>query len=49
MERKGAEEQREKQLRTHEENLREINDNMRRNNIHLIGIPEDGERTTKYI
>ena len=43
MVRKEAE-KREKQLRAHEESLREINDSLRRNNIHLIGIPEEAER-----
>ena len=44
MVRKEAEEKREKQLRAHEERLREINDSLRRKNIHLIGIPEEAER-----
>ena len=50
-ERKEAEEKREKQLKAHEERLREINDSWRRKNIHLIGVPEEAERerTTKYI
>ena len=37
-------EKREKQLRTHNERLREINDSLRRKNICLIGIPEEAER-----
>ena len=44
MERKEAEEKREKQLRIHKERLWELNDSLRRNNIHLIGIPEEVER-----
>ena len=44
LERKDTEEKREKQLRTHEERLKEINDSLRRKNIHLIGIPEETER-----
>ena len=39
MERKEAEEK--KQLRAHEERLREINDSLRKKNIHLIVIPEE--------
>ena len=45
MARKEAEEKREKQLKDHEERLREINDSLRRKkNLHLIGVPEDAER-----
>ena len=41
---------------SHEERLREINDSLRKKNLHLIGIPEEAERererererTTKY-
>ena len=40
MVRKEAEEKREKQLRTHEGKLREINDSLGKRNICLIGIPE---------
>ena len=40
MARKKAEEIREKQLKVHEDRLREINDSLRRKNLHLIGIPE---------
>ena len=47
MERKEAEEKREKQLRTHKERLREINDSLRRKNIRLIGIPEEADRETE--
>ena len=32
-----------KRLRKNEEGLREMQDNMKRNNIHLIGIPEGEE------
>ena len=46
MVRKEAEEKREKQLRDHEERLREINDSFRRKNIRLIGVPEEAERET---
>ena len=34
MARKEAEEKREKQLKDHEEKLREINDSLRRKNLH---------------
>ena len=44
MARKEAEEKREKQLKDHEERLREINDILRRKNLHLIGVPEGAER-----
>ena len=42
--RKEAEEKREKQLKDHEERLREINDSLRRKNLCLIGVPEGTER-----
>ena len=44
MARKEAEEKREKQLRDHEERLREINDSLRRKNLRLTGVPENAER-----
>ena len=37
------EQEKEKRLRKNEEGLREMQDNMKRNNIHIIGIPEGGE------
>ena len=40
MARKEAEEKRGKQLKDHEERLREINDSLRRKNLHIIGVPE---------
>ena len=40
MARKEGEEKREKQLKDHEEMLREIHDSLRRKNLHLIGVPE---------
>ena len=51
MAKKEAEEKIEKQLKEHEERLREINDSLRRKNIHIIGVPEDAktERATEYI
>ena len=43
MARKEAEEKREKQLKDHEERLREINDSLRRKNLHLTGAPKGTE------
>ena len=37
------EQQKEKRLRKNEEVLRELQDNMKCNNIHIIGIPEGEE------
>ena len=37
------EQEKEKRLRKNEEGLREMQDNMKRNNIHIIGIPEKEE------
>ena len=45
MARKEAEEKREKQLKDHEERLREINDSLRRKNLRLIGVTEGAKRT----
>ena len=44
MVRKEAEEKREKQLKDHEETLREINDSLIRKNLHLIAVPEVTKR-----
>ena len=44
MARKVAEEKREKQLRDHEERLREVNDGLKKKNLCLIGVPEGAER-----
>ena len=43
MARTEAEEKREKQLKDHEERFREINDSLRRKNLHIIGVPEKAE------
>ena len=40
MARRETEEKREKQLKDHEDRLREINDSLRRKNLRLIGVPE---------
>ena len=39
-----AEQKREKRLKTNEESLRELWDNMKRTNIRIIGVPEREER-----
>ena len=44
MARRGTEEKRAKQLKDHEDRLREINDSLIRTNLCLIGVPEDAER-----
>ena len=44
MARKEAEEKREKQLKDHEDRLRELNDSLRKKNLCLIGVPEGAER-----
>ena len=38
------EQKREKRLKTNEESLREFWDNVKRTNIHIIGVPEGEER-----
>ena len=42
MARKEAEEKR--KTKDHEERLREVNDSLRRKNLHLKGVPEGVER-----
>ena len=37
-------EKRDKQLKDHEDRLREINDSLRKKNLHVIGVPEGVER-----
>uniref|UniRef100_A0A8D1G564 L1 transposable element RRM domain-containing protein n=1 Tax=Sus scrofa TaxID=9823 RepID=A0A8D1G564_PIG len=39
-----TEQKREKRLKTNEESLRELRDNVKRTNIHIIGVPEREER-----
>ena len=39
-----AEQKREKRLKTNEESLRELWDNIKHTNIHIIGVPEGEER-----
>jgi len=51
IEKKEKEEAREKQLKIHENRIREISDTMKRSNVRIIGIPEGVERewTRRYI
>ena len=44
MEIMDAEQKRERRLKTNEESLRELWDNIKRTNIHIIGVPEGEER-----
>ena len=44
MARKEAEEKKRKTLKNHEERLREINDSLKRKNLHIIGISESAKR-----
>ena len=39
-----AEQKREKRLKTNQESLRELWDNIKFSNIHIIGVPEGEER-----
>ena len=44
MEITDVEQKREERLKTNEESLRELWDNVKPNNIHVIGVPEGEER-----
>ena len=44
MAKRETEEKREKQLKDHEDRLRETNDSLRKKNLCLIGVPEGAER-----
>ena len=44
MAKRETEEKRDKRLQDHEDRLREINDSLRKKNLHLIGAPEGAER-----
>ena len=44
MEIRDAEQKRVKRLKTNEESLRGLWDNVKRTNIHIIGVPEGEER-----
>ena len=45
MAKRETEEKTEKQLKDHEDRLREINDSLRKKNLRLIGIPEAPKET----
>ena len=44
MAKRETEEKRDKQLKDHEDRLREISDSLRKKNVCLIGVPEGAER-----
>ena len=44
MAKRETEQNRDKQLKDHEDRLREINDSLRKKNLRLIGVPEGAER-----
>ena len=44
MAKREIEEKRDKQLKDHEDRLREINDSLRNKNLRIIGVPEGAER-----
>ena len=44
MAKRETEEKRDKQLKNHEDRLREINDSLRKKNLRLIRVPEGTER-----
>ena len=44
----AAEQNKEKRMKRNEDSLRDLWDNIKRNNIHIIGVPE-GEKERKYL
>ena len=44
MAKRETEEKRDRQLKDHEDRLREINDSLRKKNLHLIGVTKGAER-----
>ena len=44
MENNEAEKQRETKVKEHDIRIREISDSLKRNNIRIIGVPDDEER-----
>ena len=40
----AVEQNKEKRMKTNEDSLRDLWDNIKRNNIHIIGVPEGEER-----
>ena len=51
MAKRETKEKRDKQLKDHEDRLREINDSLRKKNLRLIGVPEgaDSNRGPEYV
>ena len=39
-----SERKKEKQIKRNEDNLRDLQDNMKRSNIRIIGVPEEEDR-----
>ena len=44
MEKEVAEKKRDKKIQEYEGKIRELSDTLKRNNIHIIGIPEEEKR-----
>ena len=44
MAKRETEEKRDTKLKDHEDRLKEINDSLRKKNLHLIGVPKGTER-----
>ena len=44
MEKNEAEKERKTKAKEHDRRLRELSDSLKRNNIQIIGVPENGER-----
>ena len=44
MEKEEAEKERDKKIQEYEGKIRELSDALQRNNLHIIGIPEEEER-----
>ena len=44
MENNEAEKKRETKAKEHKIKIRELSDSLKRNNIRIIGVPEDGEK-----
>ena len=49
MENNEAEKNRDKKILDHEGRIRDLNDSMKCNNIHVIGIPEEEERKEQRV
>ena len=44
LEKEEAEKKRDKKIQEYEGRIRELSDSMKRNNIYIIGVPEEEER-----